>query len=129
MSISLAVYGTNLFAGIVDEPSVWWRPLSEMITWVEGSSKDLPTRFALSQNYPNPFNPSTKISWQTPVGSWQTLKVFDVLGNKIATLVNEYKPVGIYEVEFNSSALPSGVYFYQLKAGNFIETRKMILMK
>ena len=58
--ISLVVYGTNLFAGIVDEPSVWWRPLSEMITWVEGSSKDLPTRFALSQNYPNPFNPRQK---------------------------------------------------------------------
>ena len=61
-----------------------------------------PVSFSLSQNYPNPFNPSTKISWQSPVGSWQTLKVYDVLGNEVATLVNEYKPAGSYEVEFNA---------------------------
>jgi hypothetical protein len=90
---------------------------------------NLPTEFALEQNYPNPFNPSTKISWQSPVGSQQTLKIFDVLGNEIATLADEYKPAGKYEVEFNASTLPSGVYFYQLKAGDFIQTNKMILMK
>ena len=89
----------------------------------------LPTAFNLSQNYPNPFNPTTKISWQSPVGSWQTLKVFDVLGNEIATLVDEYKPAGSYEVEWNASHYPSGVYFCQLKAGNFIVTKKMILLK
>jgi len=88
-----------------------------------------PTEYILSQNFPNPFNPSTKISWQSPVGSWQTIKVFDVLGNEIAKLVDEYKPAGRYEVEFNASALPSGVYFYQLKAGEFIQTKKMILIK
>jgi hypothetical protein len=98
--------------------------------------KTLPTEFALAQNFPNPFNPSTKISWQTPVGSWQTLKVYDVLGNEIATLVDEYKPAGRYEIELNSHSglsgikdLPSGVYFYQLKAGEFINTKKMILLK
>ena len=128
--ISLIVYGTNLFAGtVVDEISVWRRPLSEMITSVESSSKDLPTRFVLGQNYPNPFNPNTKISWQSPVGSWQTLKIYDVLGNEVATLVDEYKPAGKYEVGFNSSNLPSEVYFYQLKAGSFVETKKMILLK
>jgi hypothetical protein len=89
--------------------------------------------FLLQQNYPNPFNPSTKISWQSPVGSWQTLKVFDVLGNEVATLVDEYKNAGSYEVEFKSTVgnrqLANGVYFYQLKAGDFLETKKMILLK
>ena len=89
----------------------------------------LPTEFALAQNYPNPFNPSTKISWQSPVSSWQTLKVYDVLGNEIETLVNEEKPAGNYEVNWNASQLSSGVYFYQLKAGDFTSVRKMILLK
>ncbi|HSL89229.1 MAG TPA: T9SS type A sorting domain-containing protein [Ignavibacteriaceae bacterium] len=93
-----------------------------------------PDDFVLFDNYPNPFNPSTSISWQSPVGSWQTLKVYDVLGNEIATLVDEYKPAGAYEVEFNIGqesfpVLTSGVYFYQLKAGSFIETKKMLLIK
>ena len=94
---------------------------------------ELPANYCLSQNYPNPFNPSTKISWQSPVGSHQTLKVFDVLGNEVATLVNEYKPAGKYEVEFNLTSgnwnLASGIYFYQLKARKFIETKKMILLR
>ncbi|MBK6914190.1 MAG: T9SS type A sorting domain-containing protein [Ignavibacteriales bacterium] len=91
----------------------------------------IPTKFALYQNYPNPFNPDTKISWQSPVGSWQTLKVYDVLGNEVATLVNEYKPAGIYNVEFtiDNLQLSSGVYFYQLKAGGFVSVKKMIMIK
>ena len=89
----------------------------------------LPLEFTLEQNFPNPFNPSTAISYQLPVSSVVTLKVFDILGNEIATLVDEYNPVGRYEVEFNASALTSGVYFYQLKAGDFIQSKKMILLK
>jgi hypothetical protein len=85
--------------------------------------------YQLDQNYPNPFNPSTRISWQSPVGSHQTLKVFDVLGNEIATLVDEYKPAGRYELEFNAAILPSGVYFYRLQSGSYVETRKMIYLK
>ena len=89
--------------------------------------------FSLIQNYPNPFNPSTKISWQAPVSGWQTLKVYDVLGNEVATLVDEYRNAGSYEVEFKSTAgsrqLANGVYFYQLKAGDYLETKKMILLK
>jgi hypothetical protein len=101
---------------------------------VENEQTEIPHSLQLNQNYPNPFNPSTKISWQSPVGSWQTLKIFDVLGNEVATLVDEYKPAGTYEVEFNSHSgsvrnLPSGIYFYQLKTENFIETKKMILIK
>ena len=89
----------------------------------------VPTGFSLEQNYPNPFNPSTKINWQSPVGSWQTLKIYDILGNEVATLVNEYKTAGSYEVEFSADELTSGIYFYKLKAGYFVETKKMILLK
>ncbi len=88
-----------------------------------------PTKFVLAQNYPNPFNPTTKIKYSVPQASNTTIKVFDVLGNEIETLVNEEKPVGTYELTWNAANLPSGVYFYQLKAGSFIETKKMILLK
>ena len=93
----------------------------------------VPEKFELSQNYPNPFNPSTKIRYSIPnVGSGlaQTvLKVYDVLGNEVATLVNEEKPAGNYEVDFNASQLSSGIYFYKLQAGSFVETRKMTLLR
>jgi hypothetical protein len=85
--------------------------------------------YNLEQNYPNPFNPSTKISWRTPVGSWQMLKVFDVLGNEVATLIDEYKPAGMYNLQFTMNNLSSGIYFYQFKAGDFVESKKMILIK
>jgi hypothetical protein len=90
--------------------------------------------FILEQNYPNPFNPSTVISYWLPITSNVTLIVYDVLGNEIATLVNEEKPAGEYKVTFDSHSgevrnLTSGVYFYQLKAGSFIQTKKMILIK
>lgn len=88
-----------------------------------------PNDFYLHQNYPNPFNPTTKISWRTPVSGWQTLSIYDVLGNKVAALVNEYRPAGSYEVEFDASGLTSGVYFYQLKAGDFSDTKKMLMLK
>ena len=91
--------------------------------------KGMPNSFHLFQNYPNPFNPSTKISWQLPVSSWLTLKVFDVLGNEVVTLVDDNKQAGNYEVEFNALELSSGIYFYQLRAGNFIQTKKMIVVK
>jgi hypothetical protein len=89
--------------------------------------------FSLSQNYPNPFNPSTKISWQSPVSGRQVLKIFDVLGNEVVTLVDEYKPAGSYEIEFQSSVssrqLASGIYYYQLKVGEILQTKKMVLLR
>jgi endonuclease/exonuclease/phosphatase family metal-dependent hydrolase len=91
--------------------------------------------FSLVQNYPNPFNPTTKIKFTIPVtvsgveGSFVTLKVYDVLGNEAATLVSEEKPAGSYEIDFNGNELTSGIYFYTLAAGSFIETKKMILLK
>jgi glycosidase len=100
---------------------------------VESNEFIVPDKYSLEQNFPNPFNPSTKISWQSPVGSWQTLKVYDILGNEVATLLDEYKPAGNYEIEFNSSSFKhhpsSGVYFYRLQAGDFIQTKKMMLIK
>lgn len=98
---------------------------------------NLPKEFSLEQNYPNPFNPRTKIRFEIPEviasGMKQslhiTIKVYNILGNEVASLVNDHKPAGNYEIEFNGSELPSGVYFYELRAGSYIETRKMLLIK
>jgi photosystem II stability/assembly factor-like uncharacterized protein len=100
------------------------------VTFVEEEEIDeMPTEFLLSQNYPNPFNPSTKIKYSVPQSSQVQIKVFDVLGNEIATLLDEEKSIGTYELTWNASSLPSGVYFYQLRAGSYIETKKMLLLK
>jgi hypothetical protein len=88
-----------------------------------------PTLANLYQNYPNPFNPSTKINYSVPQTSNVVIKVFDILGNEIETLVNEEKAIGTYEINWYAENLPSGIYFYRLQAGSFIETKKMILMK
>jgi hypothetical protein len=108
----------------------------DMFPSVEDSSGLFASEFALLQNFPNPFNPSTVISYQLPVSGIVTLKVYDILGNEIATLVNEEKQPGTYEVEFDVTShsgevrnLSSGIYFYQLRSGNFIQTKKMVLMK
>ncbi|MHC1738020.1 MAG: CotH kinase family protein [Ignavibacteriaceae bacterium] len=93
----------------------------------DGNSVSL--NFNLYQNYPNPFNPSTKISYQIPQTGKVSLKVFDLLGNEIATLVNEEKADGTYETEFNAAKYPSGLYFYRLQTGAFTETKKMILLR
>ena len=90
---------------------------------------ELPKEFSLSQNFPNPFNPSTKISFAIPTQEFVTIKIFDVLGRQVAVLVNDVKEPGYYEVNFNANSLPSGTYIYEIRAGNFIETKKMILLK
>ena len=95
-----------------------------------------PGKFELFQNYPNPFNPSTTIKFTTPDAGRRdsspyktSLRVYDVLGSEVATLVNREMPAGIYEVNFDASMLPSGVYFYRLQAGGFIQTKQMIILK
>jgi hypothetical protein len=95
----------------------------------ELSENNVPNDFQLFQNYPNPFNPCTKISWQSPVSGWQTLKVYDVLGNEVATLVNEVKEADYHSIDFDGSALTSGVYFYRIQSGKFIDTKKMVLLR
>jgi hypothetical protein len=87
-----------------------------------------PLTFNLEQNYPNPFNPTTTIKFSIPKQSYVTLKVYDILGREVATLINEEKLAGNYEVKFNKQ-LSSGIYFYQLKAGNFTATKKLLLLK
>jgi Secretion system C-terminal sorting domain len=94
-----------------------------------GDENYLPNVFSLSQNYPNPFNPNTSIRFTISDLQFTILKVYDILGNEIATLVNEEKTAGEYEVKFNGTGLPSGIYFYQLRTGNYIETKKMVLLK
>jgi hypothetical protein len=113
----------------------------EFVTTDVDEEINKPYSFRLGQNYPNPFNPSTTISWQLPVSGWQTLKVYDILGNEVATLVDEYKEAGSYKIEFNVAqesipALASGIYIYRiaihsdkLKTGDFIQTKKMLYLK
>ncbi len=88
-----------------------------------------PSAYSLSQNYPNPFNPVTSIKYQLPANAFVSINIYDVLGNEVAALINEVKPAGSYELQFDASALTSGVYFYRLQAGDFIDVKKMILMK
>jgi len=89
----------------------------------------LPSEFALSQNYPNPFNPTTVISYQLPVTNVVTLKVYDILGKEVVSLVNEVKVAGNYKVTFDASRLASGMYFYRLSSGNFYSVKKLVLIK
>ena len=129
------------FLNYYDRPaSVWldniFFPENSVVTGVENENT-FPLVFKIYQNYPNPFNPATKIKYSIPAGvdansGFNTnvqLKVYDVLGREVATLVNENKPSGNYEVLFDASNLPSGIYFYKLQAGSFNQTRKMILLK
>jgi len=114
---------TNLWA----DPSIKLK--YDVTVDLDDSEVELPTVFALEQNFPNPFNPTTTIKYQIPELSFIMLKVYDVLGNEVATLVNEEKPQGVYTIEFEGSKLTSGVYFYKLRAGTYIETKKMLLIK
>jgi hypothetical protein len=91
--------------------------------------RNIPVSYSLSQNFPNPFNPTTAISYQLPAFSHVMIKVYDVLGREVATLVNENKPAGNYNVKFDGSKLVSGVYFYRMESGSFSQTKKLLLLK
>jgi hypothetical protein len=102
---------------------------SDGSTSVENTVYSKPDKFMLIQNYPNPFNPTTTINYSIPERSYVSLKIYDVLGNEVVTLVSEEKPAGSYEIEFNANGMPSGIYLYQLKAGSYSVTKKMLLIK
>lgn len=89
----------------------------------------IPGKFELSQNYPNPFNPVTRIQYSVNSMELVSLKIYDILGNEVATLVNKEQPAGRYELMFNAEELSSGIYFYKLQSGSLIQTKKMILLK
>ncbi len=127
----------NQFVAMYDAypnlPFIMNSKTTSIVTSIGNALENNLNGFSLEQNYPNPFNPVTKISWYSPVGGWQVLKVFDVLGNEVTTLVEEYREAGSYSIIFDASAigggLTSGIYYYKLKAGEISETRKMVLMR
>jgi hypothetical protein len=131
---ALAVVGNEVFVG-GNFTSAGGVSANRVARWNSGTSRveqlspTAPKTFLLEQNYPNPFNPSTTIRYQLPVASEVKLEVYDVLGKKIATLVNERQSAGSYQVVWNASGLSSGTYFYRLQAGTFVETKKMIMVK
>ncbi len=112
----------------MDGWTYWTDSISQVVTGVD-KVMFIPINYDLSQNYPNPFNPSTTINFVIPKSSFVNLSVYDILGRKVSTLINEEKTAGIYKVEFNAINLPSGIYFYKIKAGSFVQTKKMVLMK
>ena len=127
---SYAYLSLNTYQLGKDKPfGVWRRSLSELTTSVKQINSDSPVCFTLNQNYPNPFNPTTIIKYQIPKSSFVSVKVYDLLGNEIATLVNKEQTAGSYEVEFAASGLSAGIYFYRLRTDNYGQTKKMILLK
>ena len=106
------------------EINVFYSPITDVI-----ESNEVINKFSLSQNYPNPFNPSTALKYEIPKESYITLKVYDILGREVVTLVNQQQKTGYYEVDWNAVNNSSGIYFYKIQAGEFVATKKMILMK
>ncbi len=102
---------------------------TSFLTGITDRNNNMPKEFKLNQNYPNPFNPSTTIEFQIPKQSYVSLNVYDILGNKVAELVDQVKPAGRYTISFDAANLSSGVYFYTIEAGSFEQTKKLILMK
>jgi enterochelin esterase-like enzyme len=118
---------------VESEGSELWHDLFslslEPLVDLESNTQEIPRDYALLQNYPNPFNPTTNFEFRIAESGFVSLKVFDVLGREVVTLLNEEKPAGIYKVQFNAEQFSSGIYFYTIHSGNFIRTRKMILIK
>jgi hypothetical protein len=96
---------------------------------IDDNEPELPEQYSLSQNYPNPFNSNTIISFHLPEPSNVKIEIFDILGRKIQTLLNEYTPTGHHQVQWSSGGLSSGIYFYNIKTDNYSETKKMLLIK
>ncbi len=123
----IASSGKYFLAGTIWN-AVWFRSLND-VTSINSENDISLHDFQLSQNYPNPFNPTTSINYSIPFSDFVNLKVYDVLGNEVSTIINEYQPIGNYKVEFDASQLTSGVYFYKLTLGNKVITNKMLLLK
>jgi hypothetical protein len=107
----------------------FWYQAGNVVTSIESMSNFLPDEFSLEQNFPNPFNPSTTIEFSLPKPAFVTLKVYNLLGEEVATLVAEQRPAGIHRFYWNVRGLASGVYLYRLEAGNYVQSKKLILMQ
>lgn len=118
----------NLIKFSTNTVSNYFALSSQSVTTVENNG-NVPSKFALEQNYPNPFNPATTIKYSIPVSEFVRVKIYDVLGKEIATLVNREQAAGSYKVEFDGSRLASGIYLFKLQTNNFVETKKMVLTK
>ncbi len=120
-----------IFASQIGGYQYYTRTSNPLITTVDEKKNSLPDKYKMYQNFPNPFNPSTVINYRIKVGSHVTLKVYDLFGREVATLVDGYQDAGEYKTQFSilNSQLSSGIYFYKIKAGNFIETKKMVFLK
>lgn len=125
---SLTANSEYLFAG-TDGRGIWSIPLDKTTSIKYPTDTNVPTSFTLNQNYPNPFNPTTTISYDLPRRSAVYLKIFNVLGEEVVTLVNGEVEAGRHRVQWEARGLPSGVYLYQLRAGNLVETKKLILAR
>jgi hypothetical protein len=127
--IDFSVSGDTAYVGCFWQDKAAVQMFKRVVTSVTQIDDRVPKTYTLSQNYPNPFNPSTTISFTLPSRSFVSLKVFDLLGREVATLVNENKNAGACSVRYDASTLTSGVYFYRLLAGSFIETKKLLFLK
>ncbi len=125
---TLSIYADYLYLGTYNY-GTWRRSLNEMFTDVDEEENILPSHYSLAQNYPNPFNQTTTIKYSLPKASFVTIKIFDVLGKEVEPLLNEEKPTGNYQVDFDGSNLASSVYFYRIQAGDFVKTKKLLLLK
>lgn len=124
----MKIMNNYLIIGTAND-GVWKRPLNELITNVDQKWETEPKDYKLLQNYPNPFNPTTTVKYSLPESNQVHIKLYDILGREIQTILDEYKLAGIYEVEFSAKELPSGVYFYKMESGNFSKINKMVLVK
>jgi hypothetical protein len=125
---SLAADASNIYAGFA-LGGVWRRSLSDMVTSVPLSVGEAPQVFTLAQNYPNPFNPSTTIRYELARSGNVKLEVYNTMGQSIALLVNSRQEAGYHEVTFDGSRSSSGLYFYRMQAGQYVATKKMLLLK
>jgi Tol biopolymer transport system component len=114
---------------LLGEAGIYRLSIKEILTDVKFSNSNLPVIFSLSQNYPNPFNPTTTVNFSVPKSGFVTIKLYDILGKQVATLINDNKPAGNYSVKFDGSKLVSGVYFYRMETGSFSQSRKLLLLK
>ncbi|MBK6772260.1 MAG: T9SS type A sorting domain-containing protein [Ignavibacteria bacterium] len=128
ITINKLLIANNYIFAASQGKSIWRRSYSDIIG-IKNISTEIPEKYSLTQNYPNPFNPETKINYELRVTNYVKLQVYDVVGNEVATLVNEKQSPGTYQVEFDAGSLTSGVYFYRLTSGDFTDTRRMMLIK